>query len=461
MSTAGIQFGGLASGLDTQAIISALVAIERRPIQALQQKKTTLGKQKSLYGDLRGLLDKLETTARALRTTTDFLQMKASSDAEGVLTASAGAGATPGSYRVRVDALARAQVNSSSGSAEPTTDLGGPASLQIDVGGETHLITVDDPNLQSIAAAINAYDDANDLGVRADVVDTGNTANGGADRWQLVVRATATGVDGAFTIAYDDGDAAFQALMDDVGGNVRTAASNAQLTIDGAIAIQRSSNQISDLFGGITLDLKSAPVPATEVTITVTPDAEATAKKVQDFVDAYNKVVDFVVEQNALDAEGKAKGPLFGDSTLRSLRSSLRSIVGSEVAGTGNPAYQLFSQLGIKSDTAGKLTFERSKFEQALAADEQAVAAVFTQSTGGIAVRLLGQIDSYTDSVEGLLKTRTDTYDRQVKDTQTRIDQAERRLSLFETQLEAKYANLESLLSRLQSQGSSLGAIFR
>lgn len=461
MSTAGIQFGGLASGLDTQAIISALVAIERRPIQALQQKKTTLGKQKSLYGDLRGLLDKLETAARALRTTTDFLQMKASSDTESVLTASAGAGATPGSYRVRVDALARAQVNSSSGSAAPTTDLGGPASLQIDVGGETHLITVDDPNLQSIAAAINAYDDANDLGVRADVVDTGNTANGGANRWQLVVRATATGVDGAFTIAYDDGDAAFQALMNDVGANVRTAASNAQLTIDGAIAIQRSSNQISDLFGGITLDLKSAPVPATEVTITVTPDADATAKKVQDFVDAYNKVVDFVVEQNALDAEGKAKGPLFGDSTLRSLRSSLRTIVGSEVTGTGNPAYQLLSQLGIKSDTAGKLTFERSKFEQALAADEQAVAAVFTQATGGVAVRLLGQIDAYTDSVEGLLKTRTDTYDRQVKDTQTRIDQAERRLSLFETQLEAKYANLESLLSRLQSQGSSLGAIFR
>ena len=40
MSSAGISFGGLASGLDTKAIISALVAIEERPIRALETKKT-------------------------------------------------------------------------------------------------------------------------------------------------------------------------------------------------------------------------------------------------------------------------------------------------------------------------------------------------------------------------------------------------------------------------------------
>ena len=55
MSTAGISFGGLASGLDTQAIISALVAVERRPILQLEQKESSLKKQKSLFGDLDGL----------------------------------------------------------------------------------------------------------------------------------------------------------------------------------------------------------------------------------------------------------------------------------------------------------------------------------------------------------------------------------------------------------------------
>ena len=77
----------------------------------------------------------------------------------------------------------------------------------------------------------------------------------------------------------------------------------------------------------------------------------------------------------------------------------------------------------------------------------------------GIAARFETQIDVYTDSVDGLLKSRADSFDRQVKDTQRRIDDGERRLTLYEQQLTAKYANLETLLSKLQSQGSSIGNI--
>lgn len=465
MSTAGISFGGLASGLDTKAIITALVAIEERPIRALEAKKTSFGKQKSLFGDLRGLLEKLTTATKALKKTTDFLQMKAASDDEQILTANAGSTATPGSYRIKVLELAKAQLNVSTGSASPTASLGGPASLQIDVGGTSHLITVGDPQtpvtLQSIAAAINAEDTAQDMGVRAEVVDTGDLQNGGANRYQLVVRATKTGSEGAFTISVDSGDQAFADVIDSVASHQLTAGTPARVQLNDGVIVLRSSNQISDLITGVTLDLKSDASSGKTVTIAVTTDAEATTKKVEEFVDAYNKVVDFLAEQNQLDADGKAKGPLFGDSTLRSLRSSLRSIVGGSVAGTGNQAYQLLSQLGITADTAGKLTLNKSKLEEALADDEDAVAAVFTHATSGLSKRLIDQIDVYTDSVDGLLKNRNDTFDRQTKDTQSRIDQAERRLSLYQKQLEAKYANLETLMGRLQSQGNSIGSIGR
>jgi flagellar hook-associated protein 2 len=461
MSSAGISFGGLASGLDTKAIISALVAVEQRPIRALEQKKTQLGKQKTLFSDLRGLLDKLSTASKALKTTQDFLAMKAASDDEAALTAQASPSATPGTYTVRVNSLAKAQVNSSTGSASRTASLGGPASLQLDIGGGTYLIGVASPNLDSIAAAINEFDTQNQIGVRAEVVDTGNTTGGGANRYQLVVRSTKTGTDGAFTLSVDDGDAAFAAVVNDVAANVRTAASNASLTINGAVSIQRSTNQISDLWPGITLDLKSVPNPPKDITVTVTTDTEATSKKVEAFVEAYNKVVDFFTEQNALDAEGKAKSPLFGDQTLRSLRSTLRSAVGTAVAAQPNQPFQLLSQIGVTSDTAGKLTFNRSKFEEKLVEDEQAAAAIFTDAQNGVASQFITKIEVYTDSVDGLLKNRTDTFDRQTKQTQSRIDQAERRLELYEKQLEAKYANLENLLARLQGQGSSVSAIGR
>ncbi|MFN6147195.1 MAG: flagellar filament capping protein FliD [Planctomycetota bacterium] len=465
MSNAGISFGGLASGLDTKAIIQALVAIERRPIAALEQKKTSLGKQKSLFGDLRGLLGKLETAAKALKTTSDFLVRKASSDKEEIVTASAGSAASAGTYNLRVVSLAKAQVNASSGSASPSASLGAPGTLQLDVGGATHFIAVggvvngvtEPPTLERIAAAINAADDANATGVRAEVVDTGNSGN---NRYQLVVRSEQAGTASGFSISYDDGDPAFQAVINSVGSNVLTQASDARVQLNGGVTVTRSSNTISDLIAGVTLELKSDASPTQSVAITVSNDSTATTKKVQDFVDAYNKVVDFLADQNQLDADGKAKGPLFGDSTLRALRAGLRTIAGSAVPGTGNASFQLLSQLGVKADTAGKLTLTATALAEALATDEAAVAAVFTSSANGIAGRVVAQIDVYTDSVDGLIKNRTEAFDRQSKDATTRITQAERRLTSFEKQLEQKYANLEQLMGRLQSQGSSLGAFF-
>src|SRR5262245_45193050 len=255
MSTAGISFGGLASGLDTKAIISALVAVERRPITALETKKTSLGKQKSLFGDLRGLLDKLTTAAKALAKTTDFLQMKAASDDETIATATASSSATPGTHKFKVLQLATGQVSASTGSASPTTSLGSNAAvLQIDIGGDTHLITVNpasggtQPNatLEGIAAAINAEDDNTEMGVRAEVVDTGNTANGGANRYQLVVRGTKTGEANAFTISYDSGDTAFQNVIQDVAAHQLVAGADARVEV-GGIVVRRASNQVGDL----------------------------------------------------------------------------------------------------------------------------------------------------------------------------------------------------------------------
>jgi flagellar hook-associated protein 2 len=461
MSSAGISFGGLASGLDTKAIISALVAVEERPIRALQTKKTGINKQKSLYGDLRGLLDKLSTAAKALKTTSDFLAMKAKSDDENVMTATASSTATPGTYTAKVLSLAKAQVNSNSGSASRTASLGGPAELLISSGNVSLPITVAEPTLDNIAAAINQADDTNGTGVRAEVIDTGNTANNGANRYQLVVRSTTIGTQGAFTISAEGGSQQFTDLINDVAAGRRTAPTDARLELDGGIIVTRSSNTISDLWPGITLELKSDLFATKNVTVTVTTDGEATSKKVQDYVDAYNKVVDFFTEQSALDAEGKAKSPLFGDQTLRSLRSSLRTTVGASVSGTGNAAFQMLSQVGITSDTSGKLTFNRSKLEEALADDEDAVAKIFTDTTNGVATKLIDKIEVYTDSVDGLIKARSDTFDRQVKQTQSRIDNAERRLTIYQKQLEAKYASLENLLGKLQSQGGAVSNLAR
>ena len=58
-----------------------------------------------------------------------------------------------------------------------------------------------------------------------------------------------------------------------------------------------------------------------------------------------------------------------------------------------------------------------------------------------------------------LASTRTEGFDRRIKQTKDRIEDGERRLTLYEERLTLKYANLETLLTRLQGQGSSVGNI--
>lgn len=451
MSTSGISFGGLASGLDTKAIIAALVAVEQRPITAMQQKKSSLEKQKSLFSDLSGLLDKLQTAAKTLSRTSDFLTMKSVSSDTTLLDATASSSAQAGTHDIVVHSLATSQVSRSSGYADKTTPaitVGGTIFLH----GDTMPVEIAaGSSLQDVASAINnaGHD------VTASIVDTGAA---GANRYTLVLRSSTLGAAGAFSLVNDTGPAAadLDRLVSGINTNLVTAGADASLTVDG-IAVTRASNSVTDAIAGVTLELKAADV-SKHVTVTVSTDAEETAKKAADFVDTYNAVVDFVTKQNALGADGKAQNPLFGDSTLRSIRSSLRSIAGSTFA-TGNGALSMLAQVGITSDRDGKLTLDKSKFATALATDETAVRTLFTDATNGIATRLQTQIDSFTDSQDGLIKSRRDGYDATIKNTQRRIDQATTRLDRYQLQLQDRYARLETLLGKLQSQGSSLSSI--
>ena len=219
--------------------------------------------------------------------------MLAVSDDETVLTASASSQATPGTYEVEVIALAKAQVNSFATSSS-TTNLGTNGSLQIDIGGNSHFINVNDPTLDSIATAINDYDDQFEIGVRAEVIDTQNPDP--TKRYEIVVRATETGAANGFTIAVDDGTAEFSDVINGIEANNVVPAGDAQLSVNGVTAY-RATNTISDLFTGITLDLNSESEPETTVTVTVSPDAQETGDKVQGLVDAYNQLVDFFSAQ--------------------------------------------------------------------------------------------------------------------------------------------------------------------
>lgn len=462
MSVGGIQFGGLASGLDTQAIIGALLAVEQRPIALLEQRRSTIERQRTLFGDFESLLNRLQEAAEEVENSDGFLQFRASTDDENqYFTASAGSDATPGVYDLQVRSLATNEIRGSSGSVDADTTTFGTGNLTLTVDGETSFIAIDNTNntLNGIASAINA----SESGVTAQVIDTGT----GANPFQLVLTSETAGSGGAISIGSDSATTDLANLASDIQGNTIRQGTNASLVFNG-IEIERTTNSISDLISGVTIDLTAAseldvngdPVDTTR--LTVATDGEATGEKISAFVDAYNSVVDFVDGQFQAPPEDGNAPPLFGDATLRSVRSAIRSIVGG-ITDTGNAAFSLVSQVGIETETNGRLTFNSEQFTEALSEDEDAVLALFTGETGGtpfgIAGRLVSTIESYTDTVDGLLKARTDGFDRLIRDTNTQIERQERRLDQFEQQLSTRFANLEVLLNRLQGQGGALSAI--
>lgn len=448
MSSLGINFSGLASGLDSNAIIDALLSVEQRPILQLESQRTDFNRQKSLFGDLETRLNDLFDALDDIDSSTSFVDYQSAVDTEDYLTASAGRSANPGTYNIGVRSLARGQTNQSNGVADAAATAY-QGDLNITIDGETHFVGISSGAEVSLNDVANAINNA-DIGVDANVVDTGI----GSDPYKLVLTSEDTGEDASFTLEADGANAALTSLVGDLTGN-QVNAENARIEFQG-VTVERSSNTVDDLITGVTLTLKDTDATL-DTTLTISADATATGDKVQEFVDKYNAVVDFIQAQGVVSEDGEASSALFGDSTLRSISTGLRSLIGSEV-NTGNSAYSLLSQIGIDTDRDGKLQFNRSEFEEALADDGDAVRNLFTQEDTGVSALLSSRIESYTDSVDGLLKARRDGIDTRIRQTDRRIEDSERRIEQKEIQLRQQYANLESLMAQLQSQGSAFSA---
>src|SRR5688572_33487809 len=84
MTLGGIQFGGLASGLDTSAIIDAILLVEGRAKRVLQGRKEDEQEKLTLLGTFQGLVEKLQDKARDLQTAGNFFAHELAVGEEGI-----------------------------------------------------------------------------------------------------------------------------------------------------------------------------------------------------------------------------------------------------------------------------------------------------------------------------------------------------------------------------------------
>lgn len=105
----GFSVGGLISGLDSNSIISQLIAIERQPLQRLQARRTSFGSQQTAIRELRTTLLSLRNLIKDFQLGSKFADFVAPSTNESILTAATNS-SNPilGTYQIEVLQLASA-----------------------------------------------------------------------------------------------------------------------------------------------------------------------------------------------------------------------------------------------------------------------------------------------------------------------------------------------------------------
>lgn len=370
-----VSFSGLASGLDTRALVDAIIAQARVPAVRLEADQAAITQQRAALTTFDGLLGTLRSAAATLRLGTPFEATTATtavvSGTGPLATVTTAAGVAPGSVRLSVDQLARAAKLSSSAVADPAAALGNAGTISIN--GRT-LDVAADTTLTGLRDAINALNSGSTpSGVSATILGISPTEQ------RLVLTSAATGAAG-IALADTTGTVLQSlGLVDAIGntepGAVLQAGTDAIFRLDGFL-LTRSSNVVTDAINGVTLTLTSEEAGAvTDVTFGRFADAARTA--LQQFTDAYNAVTGFLRAQGT--ATDTSRPVLFNDALLRGLRRDLPTQLLQGVLGAA-PDLATAASAGLSLTREGTLQFNAATFDAAFNTRPADVRALFTET---------------------------------------------------------------------------------
>jgi flagellar hook-associated protein 2 len=363
-SSGTITLGGLGSGIDTGALLDAILRARRRPIDLLEGRRSGLQQVRSRLSQFRGLVEKLQEAAEELSSRRDFLAFSASSTNESIVRATATGEASSGTFSVEVMALAKAEIEKSQGYADADTTTVGTGDLILTVGGTAHTISIGtgSDTLEGVRDAIN---DA-EIGVTATVVNTGAAT----DPFVLVLRGNETGVANSFQVDVTGLSGGTQSLV----FTETQAAQDARIKVD-TIEIFRSSNVIADVVEGVELSLQSVSAPGVTETITLSPDTAEIRSRVEAFVEAHNALIQFINAELKPVVTGNPNA-LSGEISLRSIQQRVLSALGA--GGYPGGVFSTLGEVGLRVQSDGTLSLDSARFDAAIQDDLEGFAAFFT-----------------------------------------------------------------------------------
>jgi flagellar hook-associated protein 2 len=453
-----ISLSGMASGLDTDSIISQLMAIEQNKVTAVQMRQVSVTQHKTDLGNIKSKLDAVKSAASDLTTASLWKpgQTTTSSDTTKVDVAVI-AGAGIGGHTIQVNKLASSAQHGFSYTADAVnageiklnykSDPANPISIAVKAGATA----------TDIATAINANDKAP---VYAAVVKEGTDE-------RLVFSSRKTGENGDFDV--DLSGLGAGASMAEIGTYSRTGtALNADILVDGVAPTTKiESNVVENAIPGVRLTLKGVSTSPVSVTTTQPAvDMDSITKKIQALVDAYNGVVTATRSElaekrdpTATTSSGLQKGQLFGDSQMTSMLGQLKDTMTKTLSGLG---LKSLADIGVtvpkagaslEDAKAGKLVVDSEKLKTALNSDYTKVKELFNGS--GVTKGLSSAISDYVSGqtgTKGILTGRMKTDDDVLKGFTDQITKLNTRMDAEQKRLKAQFAAMETALNNSQTQ---------
>ena len=231
------------------------------------------------------------------------------------------------------------------------------AAIDSTLGGVAGRMDVSSDNATELTAKLNAIS-----GIKAQMVKVSDTS------YTMVVTSEPGS---SFSIVSPSTTSRLETSGTHANTDV-TASSAASLTFNG-VAITRSTNAITDLIDGVTVNLLSDnefdndAATAAPATVTTTVSASRSSTKIQATVEGLIAELNlYKADLNALgfvDEVGDADGQLANNSYLRGAKQKLMNLMTAPISGYGDSNIY-FVEFGIKTAKDGSYVFDKTTFNR-------------------------------------------------------------------------------------------------
>lgn len=473
----GIKFTGLSSGIDTQAIVEALLQPQQSKIDKIKANQTTGQWKKDAYKEMSLKIQNFRNGALSkLKYSSNINKAKATTSQEGIIKVDTNTYLKDGTHRIQVDKLAsQAAVKATTIKSKDGTKLTSESkvsqieSLSSLVGeklkiGANEITITDTTTIKDLENTFNGKD-----GVSF-------TFDGSAQAF--IINTTETGFNQEISLVGSD-SGLLNALGIDTSEGMTFKGSDATIIYNGSITIQSATNDIE--VNGI----KFTAVATSDrpVTVSITKDIDATVDLVKQFIEEYNSLLsemqtklsadsakgyspltdeqkEAMTDKEVEDWENKIKGALLrNDTTLKDINSTLRNFMSTDYSKTTDGLPEdccMLAQLGISSSNwtdRGKLNINEETLRKALSENGDGVTkllntiankidAEFTKRSASTEYRSYGQY--FAD------KTITDNLSTYAKELIT----AQSKYDTLETMYYKKFTAMETAMNKINSQSS-------